>query len=163
MCKSNYISQRAPPPRLVSMTCFGIVPPAVTACGAVWGNIAGGGPVHTIISQSTHYRSISHILCTSRTCHLTLSASFWTLKPNTSLARGSTPTMTHLSEMHQTLQLPNFEVHSNVCNMGLVAFSCKHREEGTLQPTCKPPSHQNMSYFTTIHHEYTYSYSVSTP
>ncbi len=65
-------------PELVYMTCFGIAPVAVPASGIKWGNIAGGRLVHTIISQSTHYGSISHILYTSKTCHLMLSASLWT-------------------------------------------------------------------------------------
>lgn len=84
------------------LTCFGIVPPSVDAR---WGNVAGGGLVHTIIWQSSHYRSISHILRSSTTCQLMLSASFWTLGPNTSLAWGSTPAVTHQSEMPQTLQI----------------------------------------------------------
>lgn len=73
----------APLTSLSYMTCFGIVLPSLDWR---WGNVAGGGLVHTIIWQSSHYRSISHILHSSTTCQLMLSASCWTLGPNTSLA-----------------------------------------------------------------------------
>lgn len=83
--------------------------------------VAGGRPVHTIIRQSTYYQSICRILQSSTTCHLTLAAAAAALQPNASLARGCARTMTHLSEMPQTSQLPNYEVNRNVCKgLGLL-------------------------------------------
>lgn len=88
-------------PQPVYVTCFSIVL-VVSAAGAEWENITGGGLVHTIISQSTHYRSISRILYTSKTCHLMLRASRCTpqhSKLTPPWHRAPLSTMTHLSEM----------------------------------------------------------------
>lgn len=95
---------------LPNVTCFSTVLLLAVSGAKVRRNIAGGGLVHTIIRQSNHYRSISHILYSGTACHLMLSPSFWTLEPSTSLSRGSTLSMTHLCEMPQTLQIPNYEV-----------------------------------------------------
>lgn len=172
MLKSDYtgntlrqpLLKRYMRPELVYMTCFGIVLVAVSASGAEWWDIAGGRLVHTIISQSTHYRSISHILYTSKTCHLTLSASFWTPQHSnqTPLWHGAPlkPWLTWVKCLkHYGCQIMKW---TEMYAWGSAAFSCKHggggwTRRGHLQPTCEPLFHQNKpSCFATIHHQCMY-------
>ena len=104
---------------LVHMTCFSIVLVAVSASGAEWGNIAGGQAraYHYLTKHSLQEYLPYPLYQQNMSPHaLRLILNTAALKPNTSLAQGSI--LTHLSEMPQTLRLPNYEVNRNVC-MGL--------------------------------------------
>lgn len=106
------------------MTCFSIVLVAVSASAGERGNIAGGGFAYHFITKHSLRECLPEPLHQQNMSPHAARPIVKTtaLKPNMSLAKCSTRSMTHLSEMPQTLPLPNSEVNKFV--WGLVAFSC---------------------------------------
>lgn len=95
------------------MTCFSIVLVGVSASGDECGNIAGGGLVHTIIftKHSLQEYLLYPLYQQNKSLHAAcLTVKTTALKSNSSLAQHSTVFMTHLSEMPQTLRLPNYSM-----------------------------------------------------